>query len=445
MINNELLTFIKDRMAQGSTREQITDMLVTHGGWNGGDVEEAFDTMDIAGSSMKSAMNMAAAPAASPLGAQTPEPTAAQTLNAEFSNPMQPKIEPISVSKDIVSSTPISVSPGMSSPLSPLTEKTLEPRAPNAPISISGSPSASPRAFSSGPIAQTPVSISQSKMSPNSSGLSALEKIQGLSASPMSNADPMGRKPSMPGSPTAPQFSGAVNSAFPGTKTLEPSQAPNFASARLGTFQQKPPESANPVSDPISQMVISGNDMAKPEGKTGMFSGSKLGAQLFGGKSPDAPNILATEKGMEPSASSFFASFGKKPESAEPHPLSAAAGSAKPELSPHLQSGMTPTPGALAASSLTGGVKKTMEPSRGAAAFGVGQKLPGASTVSMPVQHPIIKRLDPPRGRKLLGTIMLLMGFVIGATGMHAYLSGYLDPIIEWAQTNIPALSQTNS
>ena len=57
MINNELLAFIKERLGQGSSKEQITDMLVTHGGWDKKDVEEAFDTLEIAGKSMKSAMD----------------------------------------------------------------------------------------------------------------------------------------------------------------------------------------------------------------------------------------------------------------------------------------------------------------------------------------------------------------------------------------------------
>jgi hypothetical protein len=116
-------------------------------------------------------------------------------------------------------------------------------------------------------------------------------------------------------------------------------------------------------------------------------------------------------------------------------------GSSGSELSPHLQSGMTPTPGAFAGVSPSLGIKKSAEPPKGVSVFTTGQKLPGA--VPMPIQHSLIKRAEPPKDRKLLGTIMFLMGFVLGATGMHAYLNEYLNPVIDWAQTNIPGLSQT--
>ncbi len=59
MINNEILNFIKDRHSQGETKEQITDMLVTHGGWDAKDVEEAYEAMEMSNTSMPSAINSA--------------------------------------------------------------------------------------------------------------------------------------------------------------------------------------------------------------------------------------------------------------------------------------------------------------------------------------------------------------------------------------------------
>jgi len=52
MVNNELLTFVKDQVAQGKTRPEIQDMLVTKGGWDDKDVDEAFETMQMSGMSM---------------------------------------------------------------------------------------------------------------------------------------------------------------------------------------------------------------------------------------------------------------------------------------------------------------------------------------------------------------------------------------------------------
>ncbi|MCX6736282.1 MAG: hypothetical protein NTZ13_04320 [Candidatus Parcubacteria bacterium] len=59
MINNEILNFIKDRHSQGETKEQITDMLVTHGGWDAKDVEEAYEAMEMSNTSMPSAISSA--------------------------------------------------------------------------------------------------------------------------------------------------------------------------------------------------------------------------------------------------------------------------------------------------------------------------------------------------------------------------------------------------
>lgn len=51
MINNEILSFVKDQLAQGTTKDQVKDILVTQGGWDDKDVEEAFETINFSGTS----------------------------------------------------------------------------------------------------------------------------------------------------------------------------------------------------------------------------------------------------------------------------------------------------------------------------------------------------------------------------------------------------------
>lgn len=59
MINNEILSFIKEQTAGGSTKAQVKDMLVTQGGWDEKDVDEAFETIGFSGTSYPSAVKNA--------------------------------------------------------------------------------------------------------------------------------------------------------------------------------------------------------------------------------------------------------------------------------------------------------------------------------------------------------------------------------------------------
>lgn len=61
MINNEILSFIKGQVAQGTTKDQVKDMLVTQGGWDEKDVEEAFETISFSGTSYPSVLKNAEA------------------------------------------------------------------------------------------------------------------------------------------------------------------------------------------------------------------------------------------------------------------------------------------------------------------------------------------------------------------------------------------------
>ncbi len=83
MINNEILSFIKEQIAQGTTKDQIKNMLVTQGGWDENDVVEAFDANSISGTSypsvLKNAMAQAEKEEVKPLVFQ-PKPAFAQPV-----------------------------------------------------------------------------------------------------------------------------------------------------------------------------------------------------------------------------------------------------------------------------------------------------------------------------------------------------------------------------
>ncbi len=64
MINNEILSFIKEQIAQGATKDKVKDMLVTQGGWDEKDVEEAFETINFSATSYPAVLKNAAADAA---------------------------------------------------------------------------------------------------------------------------------------------------------------------------------------------------------------------------------------------------------------------------------------------------------------------------------------------------------------------------------------------
>lgn len=61
MINNEILSFIKDQLGQGTTKDQVKNMLVGQGGWDEKDVEEAFETINFSGTSYPSVLKNAMA------------------------------------------------------------------------------------------------------------------------------------------------------------------------------------------------------------------------------------------------------------------------------------------------------------------------------------------------------------------------------------------------
>ena len=454
MINNELLTFIKERTAQGSTKEQITDMLVTHGGWDSADVEEAFDTMDISSRSMKSAMSMAE---------HTPPTVIERKMEADETKPttvnekkiITPNLAQSEVVKSAKENTPVFVvSATPTTPNMPTGEiKKVEPF-----IASKAEPG-----IKKEPLPSTVVSAN-AVFPPANFQKSAFEST----VRPITNSQaPKTISPVY----ESPGFSLATN---PTAKTLQPTQSPDFASARLGTFDPKSTTiTETGISDPFHQMqapAIPEIHKEKEVKSLGAFSLGNLRNKFSSEKNNATTNISSMQAKVENSATPRISTFSPFPSSGQKasekiSEFSASAmsrtempvtsnpempvikpaspfGSSSSELSPHLQSGMTPTPGVFAGASPSFGLKKPVEPSKGVSAFSANQKLPSA--IPMPIQHSLIKRNAPPKGRKLLGTIMFLMGFIFGAVGMHAYLNEYLNPAIDWVQNNIPALSQNN-
>ncbi len=118
MINNEILNFIKDRRAQGETKEQVTDMLVTHGGWDAKDVEEAYEAMEMSNASMPAALDSV-------------EKEIMQTISpAKEPEIKTPAVAPVEESKP----APLHIAP---------TPVTLAPKAAEPASSVSGMKSAS--------------------------------------------------------------------------------------------------------------------------------------------------------------------------------------------------------------------------------------------------------------------------------------------------------------
>jgi len=114
MINNELLSFIKERLSQGETKEQVTEMLVANGGWDHKDAEEAFDAIEIGGRSLPSVLNALEKEVEEEKTQQTESPVVSETpvsaipaIDAEKIQFADPASAPILTTTNI-SPTPVS-------------------------------------------------------------------------------------------------------------------------------------------------------------------------------------------------------------------------------------------------------------------------------------------------------------------------------------------------
>ncbi len=128
MINNEILSFIKEQTTQGTAKDQIKNLLVTQGGWDEKDVEEAFETITFSGTSYPSMVKSAAANLSQ--GAEKKLGTVSSFAPFSSSAPAAsaPSITPSSASQG-GSVRPASFMPGLSHVEQP---KVMEPSSPDA-------------------------------------------------------------------------------------------------------------------------------------------------------------------------------------------------------------------------------------------------------------------------------------------------------------------------
>lgn len=441
MINNELLTFIKERLAQGTAKEQITDMLVTHGGWDQKDVEEAFDTMDIAGSSMTTAMSSLSKKSDSDNSAKISASQEQKPVSAGVSVVMNDKKENPVSSPDVGTIA-------VTSPFEPIKIQKEAPEIKKADLG----PLHSEPIVSGGTIGN--ISSIPAEMMPSSGvkkdALPGTETfVQASPVSPIFSTGSIVPEQPKTSSPISgsPGFSAMAKMQEP--KTLEPTTAlASSLPARTGIFQ--------PKQEGVSSAAVS------PALTNVKFAGANPSGGLSAGSLPENSNSLSGLRSrfaagspvlQTATPSSFQKPIGSpisqpnlsgKMESAKsPPPLvgkTAGLNFQKPELSSHLQSGMVPSASATKSDFPPIISPKPIEPpnSKNIPAFAPGQKL--NTTVVSNIQHmPPLPRIAPPvYGRKLFGTIVFLTGCIIGATVMHAYFNGYFDPITQWVQSEIP-------
>jgi hypothetical protein len=443
MINNELLTFIKERLAQGTAKEQITDMLVTHGGWEQKDVEEAFDTMDIAGSSMATAMSSLSKKSDSDNAAKVSALQEQKPVSTAGSGAVQDKKE------NLVSSPGIGVI-AVTSPFEPIKIQKEEPEIKKADLS----PLHSEPIGSGGTVGN--ISSIPAEMLPSSNvkkdELPRTETtVQASPTSPIFSSGSVAIEQPKISSPISgsPGFSAMARQQEP--KTLEPTIASSSLPARTGIFQPKREgTSSTPASPVLADMKLGGTHPSGglsagplPENSgslSGLRSRFASGAPVSQAATPSSfqkpissPISRIVPPGKMESDGSVAALASK----------TAGLNFQKSELSPHLQSGMIPSSSAIKSDFPPIITPKPIEPpnSKNIPAFAPGQKL--NTTIVSNIQHmPPLPRIAPPvYGRKLFGTIVFLTGCIIGATGMHAYFNGYFDPAIQWVQSEIPGSS----
>lgn len=139
MVNNEILSFVKEQIAQGKSKDEIRDMLVTHGGWDNKDVEEAFDNISLAGTSMPGLLS----------AMEKKEITPMETMPVEPAPVSTPNQAPARVSAPVITQPAPVISPSFARPFPP------EPKTPE-PLNLTPEIKTGVNAFTS-PIAPAPI------------------------------------------------------------------------------------------------------------------------------------------------------------------------------------------------------------------------------------------------------------------------------------------------
>lgn len=211
MINNEILSFIKDQFAQGTTKDKVKDMLVGQGGWDEKDVEEAFETINFSGTSYPSVLKNAVSAVADTVKIgggnlsgqpQSVVPGGAFTPASELMK---------AVSGDAHSTF---FSPGLSHVQQP---KSMEPTA-SSP-SFLGDTAARPTAMSAEPVAPVSANLQRSGIADNNSGSNALSGLRARIASGLPGGNTIPPEPVSVFTPTIkePVISPAQSVAAPAT------------------------------------------------------------------------------------------------------------------------------------------------------------------------------------------------------------------------------------
>jgi hypothetical protein len=431
MINNELLSFIKERRSQGETKEQITDMLVAHGGWDKKDVEEAFDTIDISGTSMPGMV-----------GAM--QKKQAETAPQEKTEMKGPVITPLVVT---TSPAPAATKPAPAQPAMPTTvagnPQTLAGETASSlaqkttlasPLGVSAAPEVAPKTIA------TPTAIASPGM------VHAAEK-------PAPAPSVIQPTPAQPAMPTT--VAGAVQASAPSVASPTPKANPIsaissfFGMARTqGGSKTLEPSGITPSSEPLVHPGMQ-SGAASPI-PSSMMGGAGKPTMLAGAKGDDTIQNLKAKftegQIVSPTPAAFLDATAKnslmnsKPAAASPggigFPKTPIGGSpAIKGLSPHMQSGMVPSEKGISSSPVVPTVKPTVPTVQPLAPFAQGQKMaPGTGIGAGVPQFSKPAQMYPTKapGRKLLGFFMFATGIVCGAVAMHAYLNGYFDPAILW-------------
>lgn len=148
MINNEILSFIKDQLAQGIAKNQVKEMLVGEGGWDEKDVEEAFETINFSGTSYPAVLKNVSAQAEK----EEKELASSIAPAAGVKSGFTPASELMNALSGSTKPNPVSFSPGLSHVEQP---KTMEPS--TAPVSFSPVDIAPPSRLNSEPAVSSPV------------------------------------------------------------------------------------------------------------------------------------------------------------------------------------------------------------------------------------------------------------------------------------------------
>ena len=306
MINNEILSFIKEQLAQGATKDKVKDMLVGQGGWDEKDVEEAFETISFSGTSYPSVLKSAVTDAvksgegnksfsvspvtrlqerseplvsATPVGAFTP---ASELMKAVSGGDVRPTVfSPVS--------SPI-FSPGLSHVQQP---KSMEPTAPGS--SFSGGVVSRPSTISAEPMrvaSENPRASDFVNNVGNNTGNNALSGLRARIASGMSGGGAVPVEPTSVFSPVvkepmtyqappvvAPVIMGgptlsSVAASFAGGDNVAPRQ-PSFSQGmgQAGGFSSMPSLNKAPMPSPQPQPMS-----VFPKGPIGIVGNPRISA-----------------------------------------------------------------------------------------------------------------------------------------------------------------------